>query len=165
MQLNWSNWVSKKNSVTFKSNLDSEAERIQNHKLLCSQIQQFQFCSRSVVLLSVLVPVMKFSSQYNRTLSWKLGPNDVDYVDYSCHFLLSITPLCSHWIHSCFHKQSVSGCCRNITLPPYLFLTNSIRIEQSSTKYNWQIARRSTMVQMPWTFLGNLVFFLQTWLF
>ena len=125
MQLNWSNWVSKKNSVTmmhgilcsstsstrtlnpsnlktrqmmteeertFESNLDSEAERIQNHKLLCSQIQQFQFCSRSVVLLSVLVPVMKFSSQYNRTLHCKLGPNDVDY---SCH-LLSITPLCSH---------------------------------------------------------------------
>jgi len=49
---------------TFESNLDSEAERIQNHKLLCSQIQQFQFCSHSVVLLSVLVPVMKFSSQY-----------------------------------------------------------------------------------------------------
>ena len=111
------------------------------------------------VLLSALVPVMKFSSQYNRTLSCELGPNDVDYVDYSCHFLLSITPLCSHWIHSCFHKQSVSGCCRNITLPPYLFLTNSIRIEQSTTKYNWQIARRSTMVQMPWTFLGDWVFF------
>ena len=129
MQLNWSNWVSKKNSVimmhgilcssssstrtqnqsnpkthlmvteverTFKSNFDSEAERIQNHKLLCSQIQQFQFCSHSVVLLSVLVPVIKFSSRYNRTLHCKSGPNDVDYIDYSCHSLLSITPLCSH---------------------------------------------------------------------
>ena len=107
-----------------KSNLDPESEKIQNHKLLCSRIQQFQFCSRTVMLillLPVLVPVMKFSSQYNRTLSCELGPNDVDYVDYSCHFLLSITPLCSHWIHSCFHKQSVSGCCIIITLPYYLF--------------------------------------------